>query len=348
MRVLVGGVSSERQLVKSLISFYAMKVRDDDLRVAEFGKPGVHARKYLGNFFESKTEYDALLMLDMDMLYPEDMLEKFRAHDKDIVTAHYFRRRTDPMLSVIQTGEKWPYIPLVDVPSDGLHEVATSGFGAVLITREVYMAVKNYLPDKGHPFDLGPLPWLTGDQGHLGQDIRFFSIARKLGYRLWMDASVECAHGHTVWLTRKLYKLLGHQYQQAENWDILFQASRERNGMDKKTAQIRVEQLGMRRKEIHEELMTSQKRSNELKTRLAVIDGQIVEREMDLKQRDYPPGAKPVPLPILGSEEAKALALQNRTKPPEHAGIEEELREKRREVYKKESEQRIEALEDEE
>ena len=349
MRILVGAVSAEHPHGKSMVSFYAMRLQKGDMRIAEFGKPGYHARKIIGTLFENKTGYGALLMLDLDMKFPDDMLEKLRAHDLDMVTAHYFRRRTDPMMSIIQVDRGgWPYIPLLDIPEDGLHEVASTGMGCVLIKREPYMAVKESLREGGHPFDMGPLDWLTGDYAHFGQDVSFFSLARKLGYKLWLDASVECAHGHTMWLTKKLYKILGHQDEHLENWEKLFHISKEMSGMDKKTAQIRIEQLEMARKKIDAELIEARKAADELDDQLKVVDGQIAEREEDLKQRDYPPGAKPVPLPVVGSEEAKELALQNRTSPPKAAGTEEDLRRSRREVYKSEAEARIEALEDEE
>ena len=317
MRILVAAVSAEQQYVKSLISFHTMRLKKGDLRVAEFGKPGIHARKIVGTRFEDETEYDALLMLDLDMLFPDDMLEKLRSHDLDMVTAHYFRRRTDPMMSIVQVDRGgWPYIPILDIPTEGLHEVASTGFGAVLIKREVYMAVKDSLPLGMHPFDNGPLEWLTGDYAHFGADVRFFCAARQLGYKLWLDASLECAHGHVVWLTNKLYKKLGDRDNHHKNWDTLFNISKELNGMDKKTAQIRIEQLEMARKEVDDEHTEFQSKADELETKLAVIDGQIAEREVDLTERDYPPGAKPVDLPVLGSKEAVEKAVENRGKSP--------------------------------
>ena len=349
MRIFVAGVSSETQYVKSLISFYAMRLQDGDYRTLDAGKPGIHARRNIGSQFEEKTEYDALLMLDLDMLLPDDMLEKLRAHDLDMVTGHYFRRRTNPMISVVQIErDGWPYIPLKDVPDDGLHEIASTGLGCVLIKREVYMAVKDTLPLGGHPFSEASLEWLTGESGHFGADIAFFVQARRLGYKLWLDASIECAHGHTVWLTKKLYDQLGHADKQLETWGKLFQISKEMSGMDKKTAQIRIEQLEMARKKIDAELVEARKAADELDDRLKVVDGQIAEREVDLTERDLPPGARQVPLPVVGSEEAKELALKNRTKPPEFAGTEEELRELRRGLYKSEARQSIEAIKDKE
>ena len=349
MRILVAGVSAELQYVKSQNSFYGLRVQDGDYRTFDFGKPGIHARRKIGSLFERKTQYDALLLCDMDMKFPEDALESMRARDVDMVTGHYFRRRTNPMLSVVQIErDGWPYVPMIDVPDEGLHEVASTGMGCVLIKREVYTAVKDGLPKGGHPFNEAPLPWLTGDYAHFGQDVAFFAQARRLGYKLWLDASVECAHGHTMWLTKKLYDQLGHKDEQLENWTKLFAVSREKNGMDKKTAKIRIEQLEMARKEVADELARAEERVAMLTNQLAVADGQIAEREMDKQQRDYPPGAKPVPLPITGSELAQDLALANRTKPPKAAGTEEELKESRQEVYEREAKQRIEALEDEE
>lgn len=311
MRVFVAGVSSESQYVKSIMSFYAMKLRDGDIRTIDFGKPGIHARRNVGSLFEQDTKYDALLLVDLDMIFPEDMLEKMRTHDLDIVSGHYFRRRTDPMMSVMHVDRgQWPYIPMLDPPTEGLHEVASCGFGAILIKREVYMAVKEFLAPGGHPFDEGPLEWVTGDKGNFGADMRFSAVARKLGYIVWMDASIECPHGHTVWLTKKLYDQLGHRDKHAQNWATIFQTSKELHGMNRQTAQIRIEQLEMARKEIHEELLKAQEQANFLKTRLVVVDGQIAEREVDLQENT----SEQVALPILGSEEAVDAAIRNRSK----------------------------------
>ena len=169
------------------------------------------------------------------------------------------------------------------------------------------MAVKESLPFRQSPFSTGELEWLTGDGGHFGADVRFFALARKLGYKLWMDASVECEHGHTLWLNRETYDRDGHKDKQSNTWKALFEQSKERNGMDAKTAVIRVEQLQLARKEVEEKLLTAQQQANQLKTQLAVIDGQLAEREMDV---DAPPGtATPVGaerLPILQDGPKKA------------------------------------------
>jgi len=161
--------------------------------------------------------YDALLMVDMDMLVPPDGLEKLRAHDLDMVSGHYFRRDTSPLMSICQVidEERNAQVPLVDVPDSGLMEIAMTGMGFVLIKREVIEAVWR-IPNIVHPFAPGPVP----EMGHnelYGQDVRFFFYARKLGYKLWLDAGVECMHGCTVWLSKYLYDIL-RPHQDAE-WE---------------------------------------------------------------------------------------------------------------------------------
>lgn len=324
MNILVAAVSSSRQYVQSLASFYAMKIQGEDLRIIKSGKPGIHSRREVGLLFDSNKEYDALFMADLDMMFPEDTLERLRAHDLDMVTAHYFRRRMDPMLSVCMVDRGgWPYVPLRDVPTEGLHEVATTGLGAVLIKREVFEAVRDALPVGGNPFDVGSLHFLTGDHGHFGADVRFFIIAHSLGYKLWLDASIECSHGFTVWLTNDLYKRLEQKDSHSGIWKELFRQSMEKNGMDAKTAQIRIEQLEMAREKTDSDLTKLQQATERLTLKLAVIDGQLAERELDLQQSVK----KPSVMPVLGSREAVEEAIENRGKTPKQFGSHETVEE---------------------
>ena len=40
----------------------------------------------------------------------------------------------------------WPFVPWIDVPDEGLHQVGSTGFGCILISREAYFAVIPYSP----------------------------------------------------------------------------------------------------------------------------------------------------------------------------------------------------------
>ena len=158
------------------------------------------------------SDCDALLLLDCDMVHPPDLLERLRAWDVDMVTAHYWKRNA-PMESVcsISPDGTWPYIPapVNEMPNEGLVEIASTGFGAVLIKRAVIEKVTEALGKEGHPFALGPMPEMTnGENAHLGSDMRFFHKARSLGFVLYLDCGVESLHAATFWMSRQLYERL--------------------------------------------------------------------------------------------------------------------------------------------
>ena len=172
MNVFVAGVSSEQQLVKALDSYHELKGREGDDRAHLFGRPGLFARMELCDVFLKSKEFDALLMVDMDMIIPSDGLEKLREHDLDMVTGHYFVRDTSPMRSVCTieiNGREWP---MAHIPKDGLHPIMTTGMGFLLIKRKVIEDVAK-LHNIFHPFAVGPIPEMFDDGRVFGQDVRF-------------------------------------------------------------------------------------------------------------------------------------------------------------------------------
>src|SRR3990167_3302907 len=206
MRVMVAGASEERQFLKSYRSFCDMKIRDGDILAepSEFTRGDVTRMSLCDEFMEHK-EYDAILLLDLDMVHPTNLLERLRSHDVDMVTAHYWKRKT-PMESIIGIGDKWPYLPLKEpFPTEGLMEVSTTGFGAVLIKREVIGRVSEHVYPE-HPLTIGPEPEMSPGNGGMGSDMRLFFYAKELGYKLWLDCSQESLHAVNVWLSRSLYK----------------------------------------------------------------------------------------------------------------------------------------------
>jgi hypothetical protein len=205
MKIYIAGVSSEQQHVRTIFSFVNFDKEETDTVAHLAGKPGFVARiELVDSFLES--DCDAIILVDMDMVLPMDGLTKLRAHDLDMVTGHYFVRKTNPLMSVCQIVKDGWQIPLVDVPDTGLHEISSTGFGFVLLKREVIEAVAK-VPNITHP--IAPGPCSEQKQGAIfGQDIRFFYYANKLGYKLWLDADVECKHATTVYTSKKLYGIL--------------------------------------------------------------------------------------------------------------------------------------------
>ena len=221
MNIFIAAVGSEKQYTKTIGSYYELTIQEGDQRASMFGRPGFLARMDLCDAFLQDKTKDAILLVDLDMVLPRDGLEKLRAHDLDMVCGHYFRRDTSPLMSVCQIVdiEQGVQVPLVDVPDKGLLELRGTGFGFVLIKREVVEAVAE-LDKIFHAFAPGPVP----EMGHYdihGQDIRFFFYAHKLGYKLWLDAGVECKHATTMYTSKYLYDILRpHQEKEwAKEWE---------------------------------------------------------------------------------------------------------------------------------
>lgn len=210
MKVYLAAVSSETQNVGSLTTLYDLKRRPGDELFIEYRTRGDVARESLLEDFRGKKEFDAILCLDADQRHPLEMLEQLRTdmetHDLDMVCAHYYRRETKVIQSLCYelTGDgSYPFLPLLDPPREGLHEIAVTGLGCVLIHRRVIEAVWATLPPGQSPFAIGTLESEGGDSANWGSDFRFFIMARRLGFKLWLDGAIESLHGVTLWLGHK-------------------------------------------------------------------------------------------------------------------------------------------------
>jgi hypothetical protein len=108
---------------------------------------GYEARQmHLNSFIESKHDY--LLMLDHDMIYAPETLERLRGHGLPYVTGAYMRRQFEPVMAPVWFDYNprglWPHQPATTVP-DKLTKVGASGWGCILVHREVILAVRDIL-----------------------------------------------------------------------------------------------------------------------------------------------------------------------------------------------------------
>src|SRR3990170_4355481 len=116
----------------------------------------------------------------------------------DIVCGHYYKRKTSPMESaILELDEGWPLLPMFDPPREGLHEIGSGGWGIAFMSRKVIDDVAANMPNGDPLFSAGQVPWASPGET-LGPDVRFYLIARKLGYKVWLDASVHSAHATPI------------------------------------------------------------------------------------------------------------------------------------------------------
>jgi hypothetical protein len=134
------------------------------------------------------NEFDYLFMIDDDMIAPPDLFEKLIKHDVDIIAPLAFMRffPHKPVIYNIAEGydniRKQHYYQNYVVeryPKKQLVECDAVGFGAVLINAKCFKKMKQ--------------PWMMVMSG-AGEDIHFCHCARKAGFKVYMDTSVQLAH----------------------------------------------------------------------------------------------------------------------------------------------------------
>ena len=94
------------------------------------------------------TEHSFILMLDADMLFEPNTLTKLRAHGLAYVTGAYMRRQYKPVMAPVwfeynESGD-WPHVPATSIPTE-MTRVGASGWGCILIHRDVILAVRDIL-----------------------------------------------------------------------------------------------------------------------------------------------------------------------------------------------------------
>lgn len=113
---------------------------------------GFEARQmHLNNWYDN-TKRPFLLLLDHDMIFPENALERLRSHGLPYVSGWYPRRTlpTAPIWFNNNEPGHLPFLPMSSIPEDNsLLPIGASGWGCMLIHRDVVTATKKIL--KGEP-----------------------------------------------------------------------------------------------------------------------------------------------------------------------------------------------------
>ena len=211
--VYIGVAGSDNVPVLSSVSIFNIQRREGDELKVYAGTKGYVTRQLHINYF-MESEHDFILLLDHDMIFEPDTLERLRSHEKPFVSGYYLRRQHSPMYSVWYEpfDGNWPHKNFLDEPAvDRLYPIGASGWGCILIHRDVIEATREIT--KGEldvieddmdvwPYDLGAVlrgeerirPLRVVKDEIVGSDIRFPFYAKEAGYQLLGDASVRPQH----------------------------------------------------------------------------------------------------------------------------------------------------------
>lgn len=140
-----------------------------------------------------KGGHDALLFLDADMVHPPDIVERLLLARKPVVTARYHMKK--PPYSVVgyvkDPATTGPHAYRTVHYAQGLVEIERCGAGALLIQRDVLLAVHDKIGPNYFRYQRGPEP--PYDFG-VSEDFWFCKQARLAGFSIWLDWDLECGH----------------------------------------------------------------------------------------------------------------------------------------------------------
>ena len=152
--------------------------------VPEEGYTVAENRNYIAvQALNSKSDY--LLMVDDDMVFPPILLDKLISNKKDICgVAYHPRCEMDRMKAIDETH----YIN-IDKSNDpkykDVFECHATGTGIILIKTNIFYKIKR----PWFQFEYYP----TG-QCKLGEDWYFAREAKKAGFKIWTDPTIEVGH----------------------------------------------------------------------------------------------------------------------------------------------------------
>jgi len=132
--------------------------------------------------------YDYLFSVDSDISFESDTLEKLLKHDVDMVSGLYIQRK--PGQHILELYEHNEYggvsnIPYGKIKNKGLVEIASCGFGCVLVKAQVMKSV-GYPQFKYHS--------AINHANTVSEDVDFCKKALDKGFKIWADTSIQCRH----------------------------------------------------------------------------------------------------------------------------------------------------------
>lgn len=126
-----------------------------------------------------------VLMIDSDMRFPADTLERLLAHQVDVVGANYVARGGQENTARYTDGS---YVS--SKGKTGLEPVHVVGCGVVLIARRVFEALES-------PWF--STPWDRESRQHVSEDVFFCARAAKAGFQAYVDHALSHEVKHIQW-----------------------------------------------------------------------------------------------------------------------------------------------------
>lgn len=202
--IAISGSEMEYPDARDSIQLIQRREGDSHLNFIRATKGYESRQAHITKFME--TDFDYILFLDADHVFPRHTLERLRSHGLPFVSGFYVRRRYDLVAPVWYEPYKG-VLPLAiwsaQVEPDGLYEIGASGWGCLLVHRDVITAVRSVCK--------GEWEVLEDDMDIMPYDLRVV-LGSIRGLRRWVNTpaehrTTEDAEAHVAALEREIVPL---------------------------------------------------------------------------------------------------------------------------------------------
>lgn len=163
--------------------------------------------QYPGGVDKRYKDATHVFFIDDDMVVPPGGLLRLLSHNVPIVGGLYYGRIPPHLPVVYRHVEDNQWVPVTEFCA-GLQEVDAIGAGFLLIQREVLEKMAR--------------PWFEFSD-KMGEDMYFCEEARKLGYKILLDADIKCGHLSMMEITEAhflAHKAQGLTFQEHPSKDL--------------------------------------------------------------------------------------------------------------------------------
>lgn len=143
--IAISGAEIEYPSARDSIQLIVTRPGDSSLNFVRSTKGYESRQLHINNFLQTKHDY--ILFLDADQVFPQNTLERLRSHGLPLVSGFYTRRRYDVIAPVWYepfTGKLPLTIWHKPLEPDKLYEIGASGWGCLLVHRDVIVSVKEF------------------------------------------------------------------------------------------------------------------------------------------------------------------------------------------------------------
>lgn len=142
------------------------------------------ARQLLADYATDQG-FDWLVQLDDDATFPNDLIRRLLAHDKEIVTALAYQRKPPHLPCIFDLGEDGMMgRPIEGAEGTGLRRVDVSGFHCSIMSTKVIKKMR----------EAGIRQYFGGFDNKVGEDFAFCINAKKIGQPIYCDTNLVSGH----------------------------------------------------------------------------------------------------------------------------------------------------------